>query len=149
MENKKRSVSVEDLLSFAAALDASPADFFDAPGNDRIAVAPDLPPVQPITMRNWIAGQWALAEGESATKRQLETAPDWFRDMKEKEQKTLNHPAKVALGGLIGFVDGAILHDDGIAPELLAESMRGQLKTVAAYVDLLADEVERRAADGR
>ena len=57
--------------------------------------------------------------------------------------------SSISVSELTSFVTGAILHDDGIEPELLAESLRDRLKAVASYVNLLADKVERRANDGR
>lgn len=150
--NQKRTVAVEDLLVFAAALNASPADFLAAPDGDQIAIAPKLEPVSSAVLRSWFAGEAPLVipEGTSwdeARTEFLEAAPKSFRDSENLKHQTFQHPAVAALSELDAFTRGAVLKDDGIAPEQMAEALRDSLKKVTAYVNLLADEVDRRAND--
>lgn len=149
VENQKRTVTVENLLAFAAVLNASPVDFLGAPDGDQISIAPGLEPAKPVSVRAWFAGTSPLSVPEGADFNEargemLEAAPEWFRWSEERNHRTFRHPAVSALAQLRSFVVGAIMEEDGVEPELLAESMREQAKRVSTYVDLLADEVERR-----
>ncbi|WP_197039842.1 helix-turn-helix transcriptional regulator [Nocardia sp. NRRL WC-3656] len=153
VEKGKRGVSLENLLAFAAVLNASPADFLDAPERDRIAISQKSEPVTPYVLRSWLADEQPLfiepgSDYDQTRREQLEAAPTWKRRSWEREQQTFRHPARAALSSLTGYVTGAILEEDGIEPELLAQTMRESLEQVSAYVGLLADEVERRARSG-
>lgn len=152
IEKQKRTVTVENLLAFAAVLNASPADFLSAPDEDRILLAPKMEAVKPFVVRTWLAGTTPLVvrEGQDfdeARRELLEAAPEWFRSSEEREHRTFRHPAVSAITQLRSFVVGAILEEGGVERGSLAESMREQAKRVSAYVNLLADEVETRGRD--
>jgi len=152
IEKERRTVTAENLLCLAAALNASPADLLGAPDSDSIAIAPGLDTVTPFALRTWLAASMPLpitkgADYDDARAAMLDAAPDWFRKSAEREQQTFRHPAIAALTQLTTYAKGAILEEDGIEPQLLATTIRESLGEVVAYVNLLADALERRAND--
>ncbi|NKY57220.1 helix-turn-helix transcriptional regulator [Nocardia flavorosea] len=152
IEKGKRTVTAENLLEFAAALNASPADFLSAPDEGRVSIAPNMEDVGSAALRSWLAGTQPLSvpegvEYENARKELLEAAPAWFRQSEERLHQTFRHPAVSKLSELQIHARAAILEEEGIEPGLLAATLRDRLEEVTAYVNLLADEVERRGND--
>ncbi|CRY77795.1 hypothetical protein SAMN05421776_11825 [Nocardia farcinica] len=152
IEKGKRTVTVENLLCLAAALNASPADFLGADDRDLISVAPKLEPVKPVVLRGWMTDATPLhirdgADYDDARSELLAAAPEWYRVAQERQQRTFRHPAMASLNTLRSFVVSAILDEETVEPALLAESLRTALEEVSGYVNLLANSLERKGSD--
>ncbi len=151
VEKGTRQVSAEELLLFAAALNASPADFVDGADPDTaepIIVAPNLPPEKPFVVRAWFAGEWPIPV--SADMQEFrQAAPSWFRDKEEQQERTFRHPAMMSLSSLKSFLHTAVLGEDAGDPQALAKAIRQESDRLAAYASLLADETEQKATNGR
>ncbi len=141
VEKATRQVSAAELLTFALALNVSPSDLLDS-GDALLEIAPGVPPEKSATVREWIAGYWAIP-ATADLKQFRDAAPAWFREAEERKEATFRHPAMGSLSALSAFLTGAILGSDEIEPAALADALRRESERLASYVGLLAGEIEQ------
>ncbi len=141
---RRRQVTAEELIALAIALDVSPAHLL-APADEKAAVR--------LTDTIKPAGGWVdrFVSGESPLPHRFEESnPDHFfraaREGKRRAIRAASHPAVLAIQGLENVVIDAVLGpQERVDPPILADLLRREAKRVSEYVELLAQDVERRA----
>jgi len=158
---RRRYVTVDELLTLSLVLGVSPIHLL-LPTDDyaQVEVTPTVAEAAGW-VRPWIGGRTVLpaqvGTGEGAYRR---AEDDYFREAPEREQRARQvgmHPLMLSINGELGtFAREAVLMSQGRAtgggigdPALLADALREGARTVSAYVDLLAGELEHKAATDR
>lgn len=131
-----RKLSVEDLLSFAVALNVSPIDLL-TPEQGSVSVAPSVEPLHSFAMEAWLAGDepWP----PTADRAQFIAVAS---ERRQRRDRAADRPEMHAVAVLTGMLRSAITGDaEGTDPALLADALRREARRVSKYVDLLADSI--------
>ena len=151
MENGDRGIDVAQLVALAAALNTSPA-FLLTPADDETVLVVPAHLATGARVGDWVRGEHPLVYGETAGR--PDTALEEFMaaapPVVQARYRAGSHPAVAALDSLSTAVR-ATLGDGGqdprgSIPAAVADELRRELARVAAYVELLAGEVERVTA---
>jgi transcriptional regulator with XRE-family HTH domain len=151
MENGDRGIDVAQLVALAAALNTSPA-FLLTPADDETVLVVPAHLATGARVGDWVRGEsplvYGTAEGPSAgdVEEFMAAAPPSVR----ARYRAGSHPAVAALESLSTAVRAAVGDTAQVAPGSIpasvAEELRRELARVAAYVDLLAGDLERVTA---
>ncbi|MBA2640482.1 MAG: helix-turn-helix transcriptional regulator [Nocardioidaceae bacterium] len=158
IEKGTRAVTIDEVLALAYVLRVSPIHLL-LPTDDhaQVEVTPTVSEAA-RWVRGWIGGQCVLPSqvgpDEDAYRR---AEDDYFREAPEREQRARQvgmHPLMLSINGELGtFAREAVLMSQGRAtgggvgdPALLADALREGARRVAAYAELLATELEHKAA---
>jgi transcriptional regulator with XRE-family HTH domain len=143
--HRREELTVEEAFAFALALNVSPTNLV-LPRDEETEVAV-TPTVRewPFFVRLWIYGERRLALADE-NERQLDLdfqrkAPE--HELRQRSEKVRSHPLAMAVSEMQGLIQDSVLGPrELVSREHLAEGLRRTAKKVAAYADLLADDVE-------
>ncbi len=152
VENAARKVSVDELLIFAIALNTSVIDLLTPADGSALTVAAGVDPLPPSWLEKWLSGMtpWPPDQANKDYTDQFFGAASEARQLR---QRTDARPEMAEISALRSAVAGAIEGpgtwvnqiDD---PNLMAQLIRDTLGRVNAYVNLLADKIEKNGYGG-
>lgn len=143
--HRREELTVEEVFAFALALNMSPTNLV-LPNDEatEVAVTPTVTEY-PFFVRLWIYGERRLTS-TGGDERQLDLdfqrkAPE--HELRQRDEKVRRHPLAMAISEMQGLVQDSILGPkERVGGRHLAEGLRRTAKKLAAYAELLADEVE-------
>jgi transcriptional regulator with XRE-family HTH domain len=140
-QDRTRRVTIEELFAFALALNVSPLRLLLPVDEDElVAVTPETSEY-PTFVKAWLRGDYPLPRGADHE--------EFHRldDAREQRARIIGRrPEVLAVRELETHLRAALAgSDEVLQPGPLAQALRHSAERVAAYVNLLADEVE--AAD--
>jgi len=154
--SRRQSITVEQLFGLAAALNVSPTNLLLPTENEaEYAVTPKVRTFA-SHVRAWLHEAGPLPG--------VRYSGDYYRDVEDflrfstpgrrRELRIGRDPIIAAVATLMTHVRAALdrkspdrLQDDVRYPRLLAEALRREAQRLNAYVNLLADELEREAKE--
>jgi hypothetical protein len=148
--HRREELTVEEVFAFALALNMSPTNLV-LPSDEKteVAVTPTVTEF-PFFLRLWIYGERRLSSTDQ-DERQLDLdfqrkAPE--HELRQRDENVRRHPLAMAISEMQGLIQDSVLGPrELISGAHLAEGLRRTAKKVAAYADLLADEVEHNDTD--
>lgn len=145
--HRRQDLTLEEAFALAVALNVSPTNLI-LPSDEtvEVAVTPTLPEF-PLIVRSWVYGHSRLpATDDKRLDHEFRSrAPE--HELRDRDEAVWRHPLVMALLELRTLARDAILGpQERVDPPLLAEALRRTAKKVAAYAELLADEVDQAAS---
>jgi transcriptional regulator with XRE-family HTH domain len=151
---RRKYVTVEELFTLAYVLGVSPTSLLVPPDTVPLAVTPTVTDGSDL-VRDWIEGEGPLPSQLGNSDEQWRKADDdYFRGAPETAQRhrrAAMDPLMQTIGGeLMTFAREGVLKRQGESiktdPARLARALRMSARKTSTYVDLLAQELDDRAA---
>lgn len=150
--HRREGLTVEEVFALALALNMSPTNLvLPHEEETEVAVTPTITEY-PLFVRSWIYGESRLpstyGDRQEDHDRQLDhdfqrKAPE--HELRRRDEAVQRHPLTMAITELQTFARDSILGPkERVDPPLLAEGLRRAAKKVAAYAELLADDIDDR-----
>jgi transcriptional regulator with XRE-family HTH domain len=148
VERAKRRVSVNELLVFAIALNASVIDLVTPLNGESLTVTDELTPIPPDALFHWLRGDQAWPGADPDEFRDAATAPTQrlmsvFHSMQLEELSTL-------AGNILLATQSDVRHGiqlAGVTPRMIADTLRANLDGVTRAVNELIANLESPKAD--
>ena len=147
-EERRRAVTVDDLLAIALVLNVSPADLL-LPHEGSVRIAGQE--FEAADVRGWLEGKHPLPHCADDS----EQARDYFAEASEYRRQahaTWRHPAVVDTEILLMYLRDAILtggRREGMSPGALVEGLRKQLRRLTTQLELVIENLESAGEDRR
>ena len=145
--HRREELTVEEVFALALALNISPTNLL-LPDDEEVAVAVTPTVTEyPFFVRLWIYGERRLA---LSTDDERHLDHDFHRkapehELRNRDETVRRHPLAMAITGLQTLLRDSILGPkEYFPPKTAAEGLRRTAKQVAAYAELLADELEQK-----
>lgn len=152
LENGRRKLTVEELLALAIVLNTSIIDLLTPADGSALKVAEAVEPLLPVWLERWLSGEtpWPPDLGsEDYTKAFFDTASETRRMQNRIATRPELQEIAALRSAVVGAVEGPGTWVNQIDdPKLMAQLMRDTLSRVNAYVNLLADKIEKNGYGG-